>query len=129
ASVASFGAVDTPLNNTDVVGAVGVTGWAIDDVEVTTVWIYRDPVAGEPLPTPFGVPIGQAVFSFGARSDITAAYPTYPLKERGGWGLQILTNMLPNSSGAGARGNGTYTIRAVATDAEGHTALLGSRLI
>ena len=39
----SFGQVDTPiLNATGVQGAIGVTGWALDDVGVASVQIYRN---------------------------------------------------------------------------------------
>ena len=41
-SVGPFGTVDTPTDNrTGVTGAVPVTGWALDDIEVTRVSICR----------------------------------------------------------------------------------------
>ena len=47
-SVAPIGVIDTPLANaTGVVGAIPVTGWALDDVEVASLFICRSPVMGE----------------------------------------------------------------------------------
>ena len=63
------------------------------------------------------------MFIAGARPDVAQAYPTYPLKDRAGWGFLILTNMLPN------QGNGTFRIYAYADDAAGSRALLGARTI
>ena len=43
AGQAAFGQVDTPVQNANgVVGAIGVTGWALDDVGVSSVKIYRN---------------------------------------------------------------------------------------
>ena len=121
---AAFGSFDTPANGaTGVQGAVPVTGWALDDVEVARVEIYRDPVGGEAGGRHGQVFVGSATFIPGARSDVEAAHPGYPLAYRAGWGLMLLTNMLPGG------GNGTYTIHAWAVDAEGHETLLGSRTI
>jgi hypothetical protein len=52
-----------------------------------------------------------------------------PLNTRGGWGYLLLTNMLPNSNGTAGRGNGTYRLHAVATDAAGNTITLATRTI
>ncbi len=44
---APFGSFDTPANGvTGVVGAIPVTGWALDNVEVTRVDIFRESVTG-----------------------------------------------------------------------------------
>jgi hypothetical protein len=114
-----FGSIDTPQDGvTGVSGAIAVTGWALDDVEVSRVQIFRDAIAGEPAGPIF---IGDAVLVAGARPDIEAAYPPLPYNDRAGWGYMLLTNMLP------AQGNGTFTLHAVATDADGHQTLLGTR--
>ena len=120
-TTAPIGAFDTPIDNsTGVVGAIGVTGWALDNVGVTKVEIYRDPVAGE-TGGKFGwIYIGDGVFVNGARPDVESFYAQYPNAARAGWGYQLLTNMLPNS------GNGTYRLHAVAYDALGHTLELGA---
>ena len=104
-----FGAFDTPINNsTNVVGAIAVTGWALDTVGVSKVEIYRDPVSGETGGT-FGlVFIGTGTFVGGARPDVKALYGAYPNADRAGWGYQLLSNFLPNG------GNGTFKLHAFA---------------
>jgi hypothetical protein len=125
-----FGVVETPINQTTgVTGAIPVTGWALDDVEVTGVMVCRAALMGE---TPSAnaacggmtqFVLGSGLFIEGARPDVQAAYPTYPLNGRAGWGFMVLTNMLPN------QGNGTYQLFMYAGDREGRTALIGSRTI
>ncbi len=117
-----FGWMDTPLEGASgVTGSLPVTGWALDDVGVTRVRIWRDAVPPEPAGAQ--IFIGDAVFVAGARPDVAAAYPGYPRAHRGGWGYLLLTNMLPNL------GNGTFTLRAYAEDAEGRVVPLGSRTV
>ncbi len=116
-----FGFFDTPLDGTTgVTGAVPVTGWAADDIEVVRVEIWRDSSAGE---TPGQWAIGDAVFVEGARPDIEAALPNHPLNYRAGWGYMMLTNMLPG------QGNGTVKLYAYAIDREGNRVLLGTKTI
>ncbi len=121
---APTGTLDTPgANSGRLSGNVAVTGWALDDVEVVAVKVYRKPIAGEP-PPPGGLCfIGDAVFVDGARPDIEQANPTVPLSSRSGWGYMMLTNFLPN------QGNGTFTLTVVATDREGRTTTLGNRTL
>jgi hypothetical protein len=116
-----FGSFDTPTDGaTGVAGSIAVTGWALDDIEVTNVAICRDPVSGE-MTTPSQcasqqeVFVGNAVFIDGARSDVQTDYLGYPLNSRAGWGYLMLTNFLPNS------GNGTFKLHAYASDADGMT--------
>jgi len=115
-----FGSLDAPADGAIATGSIAVGGWALDDVEVTHVRIFREPVGNETGPLVF---IGDAVFVDGARPDIERAYPTFPNSGRAGWGYLLLTNMLPN------HGNGTFRLHAVAEDAEGNTTELGTRLI
>jgi hypothetical protein len=124
AGASPFGSFDSPAHGTTgVQGSIAVTGWALDDVEVTRVEIYRDPVGAEPAGRHGSVQVGTATFVPGARPDVESAYPGYPLAYRGGWGYMLLTNMLPG------QGNGTFTLHAWAVDAEGHETLLGSKTI
>lgn len=117
-----FGTVDTPAPGaTGVTGSIAVTGWALDDIEVTAIRILRDPIAPEPAGTQ--VFVGNGVIVTGARPDVAAGNPTLPFNDRAGWGYLLLTNMLPN------KGNGTYTLHAYADDRDGHATLLGSRTI
>jgi glucose/arabinose dehydrogenase len=116
-----FGFVDTPATGaTGVTGAIAVTGWALDDVAVQAVEVWRDAVAGEGSGPLF---VGNATFVAGARPDVAAAYPAFPNADRAGWGYMLLTNMLPGA------GNGPYTLYAWAIDGDGSRTLLGSRTI
>jgi hypothetical protein len=121
-AVAPFGSFDTPATGTTgIAGSVPVTGWALDDVAVTRVRILRDSVAPEPAGAQ--IFIGDALFIDGARPDVQGGFPTYPQNTRAGWGYLMLTNFLPNG------GNGNVTLYAYADDGEGHTTLLGSKVI
>jgi hypothetical protein len=125
-SAAPGGYFDTPTDGVaNVAGAIPVTGWAIDDVGVARVDIYRDPVAGEPNTQIY---VGAASFIAGSRPDIEPAFSEYPLNYRGGWGFLVLTNMLPdlvNNRPAG--GNGAFRLHAYAVDVEGLSSYLGSK--
>jgi hypothetical protein len=117
-SHAPFGAFDTPVDGTtQVTGAIPVTGWAMDDVQVSKVQIFRDPVLSEPGL----VYLGDATFVAGARPDVESGFPDWPNSDRGGWGYMLLTNMLPGG------GNGTYRLHAYIEDVEGHFVLLGTK--
>ncbi|MEJ7608065.1 MAG: hypothetical protein WKF37_17805 [Bryobacteraceae bacterium] len=50
-------------------------------------------------------------------------------KSAGGMGMQVLTNVFPNSSGSGAPGMGQYQFFVYAKDNSGTSTLLGSRFI
>jgi len=120
-SGAPFGMIDTPSDNASgVTGAIAVSGWALDEVGVARVAVYRDAIAGE---TGGQVFIGNATLVDGARPDVQAQYPSFPNVSRAGWGLQVLTNMLPGG------GNGTYRLVVYADDVDGHRTLLGARTI
>ena len=117
-SNAPFGTIDTPQHGTTgMSGSIAVTGWALDDVEVSRVLIYRDPYS----PESGLVFVGDGALIPGARPDVESAYPLVPLSYRGGWGFMLLTNMLP------LQGNGTYTLHVLAIDVDGHQTWLGSR--
>ena len=118
-SAAPTGVFETPLNNTAVSGATPVTGWAIDDIDVARIQLYRDPVAGEGTAEVY---IGDAIRVTGARPDI-AARSSLPQARRAGWGYMLLTNVLPGG------GNGTFTLSAYVDDLEGNRALLGRRTV
>lgn len=122
-----IGVWDTPATGTTgVTGAIPVTGWALDNTFVSKVQIWRDPVVGE---SPALVYVGDATFVDGARPDVVTQYPLMPYNTRAGWGYNLLTNMLANADGSPGRGNGTYTLRAIAIDDAGNSASLGSKTI
>jgi len=120
-SAPPFGSFDTPTEGATVSGEVGVTGWAIDDIGIVGIDIFRTSVAGE-APNTF-VYLGAATMVPGARPDVQAAYAVRPLAEQAGWGYMLLTNMLPN------QGNGIFVLHAIARDVDGHSVVLGSRVI
>ncbi len=116
-----FGSFDTPADNTSgVAGAIPVTGWTLDNVEVMYVDIWREPVGNEPPGSL--IFIGYPVFVDGARPDVEGLYPTLPFNYRAGWGYQMLTNFLPN-------GNGTFKLHAIAHNKAGGSADLGTKTI
>jgi hypothetical protein len=139
-----FGVFDTPVTNTTVQGSIAVAGWALDDVGVERVEIWRNcltPIdSTRPgvcrTATPTGaadkVFIGNAAFVPGARTDIenNAEYSGYPQAYRAGWGYMLATNALPNqTSGAAEGGQGPVTLYAYAIDREGRYTELGSKTV
>ena len=121
-STAPYGVLDTPVDNSvGLSSSIAVTGWALDDVGVAKVSLWRDPVASEPAGRL--VYIGDAVFVPGARPDVEGRYSWIPLAYRSGWGYALLSNTLPNG------GNGTYKLYAVASDVEGNQTALGTKTI
>jgi hypothetical protein len=104
-------------------GGVPITGWALDDIAVASVKIWRDPLPGETPHANGYIFVGDATIVDGARPDVEAAYPTHPMNQRAGWGYMLLTNGLPGG------GNGTFTFHAIATDQGGLTTKLGSTRI
>lgn len=125
---APFGAFDTPVDNVkNVAGNIAVTGWALDDVGVNKVTLWRDPVGPEPTHGNGYVYIADALFVPGARPDVESANPTRPNANRAGWGYLLLTNGLPN--GSGPKGNGNFKLHAIATDEEGNQTKLGTKTI
>jgi len=115
-----FGSFDTPVNGSNVMSSVPVTGWALDDIGVESVALWRDTVQGEGSGQVY---IGDAVLVEGARPDIEQTYPSYPMSYKAGWGYMMLTNFLPNG------GNGTFKLYAYAKDGSGHEVLLGTKTI
>jgi hypothetical protein len=115
-----FGTFGTPINNSTVRSSIPVTGWVVDDIDIESIYIYREPLATEGNNLIY---IGTAVTVEGARPDVELAYPDYPMNYKAGWGYMMLTNFLPDG------GNGTFKIHAIAADAEGHQITLGTKTI
>jgi hypothetical protein len=131
---APSGVIDTPVSGAGrVSGSIAMTGWAIDDLEVDRVQIWRDRVrtdAASVVNANGRVFMGNATFQAGARPDIQQRYPGAPLNRRAGWGMLILTNTLPDLvGGLPFGGNGTFTLHAIAIDVEGKSRTLGARRI
>jgi hypothetical protein len=131
-TAAPVGSFDTPIHGAaGAQGSIAVTGWAVDDIDVRRVEIWRDLAPGETTP-PFDGPghpahgkvfIANAAFLAGARPDVEAAYWDWPHAQQAGWGYMLLT------WGLWAQGNGTYTLHALAYDPEGHITSLGAKTI
>lgn len=107
-----FGDFATPTDLSTVMQSVPITGWALDDIGITSVKIYNG--------TSY---VGDAVFIEGARPDVESSFSTYPFHNKSGWGYMLLTNFLPGG------GNGWYTIYAKAYDKDGHEFGLGFKNI
>jgi hypothetical protein len=122
-----IGSFDTPpTGKTGIAGGIAVTGWALDNIEVTKVDIWREPGAGGPAGLAY---IGDAVFVADARTDIEATFPTLPFQYRGGWGYLMLTNFLPSNGGSTGLGNGSFVLHALAHNATGNSVDLGTSTI
>jgi sugar lactone lactonase YvrE len=130
-SAPPFGVFDTPANNsTGLQGSIAVTGWALDDIGVDHVEIWRDVVPGETTPVYGGggpgngkIYIANATFVSGSRPDVANRYPGVPLSNRAGWGYLMLTYGLWN------QGNGTYKLYAFGFDGDAQFTTLGTKTI
>jgi hypothetical protein len=124
-TAAPFGAFDTPNTVATLSGSIAVTGWALDDLSVSRVELWRDRVPGETTAVAANgkIFIANPLFISGARPDVAAAFASYPFADRAGWGYLMLTQGLWN------QGNGVYTLYAYAVDLENHYTTLGSKTI
>ncbi|MCP4151047.1 MAG: hypothetical protein GY757_25105, partial [bacterium] len=102
-----FGNFSTPTEGSTVSSSIAVTGWALDDIGIAGIKIYREK-DGSPLY------IGDAIRVEGARPDVAESYNWYPNSNKAGWGYMLLTNSLPD-------GDGPLILQAVATDLEGNS--------
>ena len=121
---APFGSFDSPADGSTAAASVAVTGWALDDIEVTRIEIKRSPhVLDNPasVGTDGLIYVGDAGFVKNARPDVEASLPAFPNAYRAGWGYMMLTNFLPNG------GNGTYVLHVFAYDGSGHKIKLGQK--
>jgi hypothetical protein len=84
-----FGSFETPADNSIVSSSIAVSGWALDDIGIEHVKIYREDFKNTPGQLVY---VGDAVFVESARPDIEAAYPGFPLNHKAGWGYMMLTN-------------------------------------
>jgi|GEM_PF-3181786 len=118
ADYAPFGAFEAPVEGSTVSGVVAVTGWALDDVGIQLIEVFREPLDGEGDEWIF---LGEAVSMEGARPDVAAVFPDYPGNTAAGWQYMLLTNGLPEG------GNGTFVLRVVVTDTDHNKTMLGPR--
>jgi hypothetical protein len=134
ASAQPIGIFDTPVDqSTGLQGSIAVSGWALDDIEIDKVQLWRDVAPGETTPpvttqNPADprngkIFISDVTFVDGARPDVEAQFGTYPRSYRAGWGYLMLTWGLWN------QGNGPFTLYAFALDKEGNIANIGTKSI
>ncbi len=110
-----FGDFATPQEGETIRSSVAITGWALDDEELSGVDIfYRK---GSLLRY-----IGSASFVEGARDDVFSFFPDFTNITAPGWGYMLLSNFLPE-------GDGKYTLVAVATDNHGNQSVLGEKTV
>jgi hypothetical protein len=134
-SAPPIGAFDTPADGaTGLQGSFAVTGWALDDIAIDRVEIWRDRVDSGDAPgyttdsnhPGFGkIFIANGTFIEGSRSDLenNLPYSSMPMAYRGGWGYLLL------SWGLYDQGNHTYKLYAFAFDKDGHSSQLGTKTI
>jgi sugar lactone lactonase YvrE len=129
---APIGVIDTPANNAPgLQGSLAVTGWALDDIEMDRVEIWRDAVPGETTPVFNGagpgngkIFIATATFVPGARPDVEAIYgSSRPGAHNAGWGYMMETHGLWN------QGNGQFTLYAFGFDKSGASSTLATKTI
>lgn len=111
-----FGSFDTPTDGSTVSSSFALTGWALDDVGVASVKIYRQDYGNL-------IYIGDALQVEGARPDVQNLYLTTPKNYQAGWGYMLLSYFLPDGA------NGVYVLTAIATDLSGKQTTLGSKTI
>ena len=112
-----FGAFEMPADGSSFGASIALSGWALDDVAMRAVKIFRK--TGEKTKTL----IGKAAFIAGARPDIETAYSSYPQNNRAGWTFTLKASSLP---GGGA---GAFVIQAYAVDNFGHNVLLSEKTL
>ncbi len=118
-----IGSIGSPIDGSTVSGSIPVTGWALDDTEISVVQIFRNAVLSGESGESGDIYIGDAVLVEGARPDVELQFPEYPRNYLAGWGYMMLSNFLPNG------GNGTFVITAIATDGSGNPVVLGSKTV
>jgi hypothetical protein len=116
----AFGQFDSPSEGVIMAGSIPVTGWALDDIGISSVKIYRNPVlAGETG----RIYIGDAIRVDGARPDVEQQFSQFPNANKAGWGYMMLSNYLPDG------GNGAFEITAVVTELNGNEVSLGTKTV
>ena len=112
-----FGKFDAPAAAANLTGNVNVTGWALDDVSVGAVKIYRGTSPAD------RILLGHASFVRGSRPDVEAQFSKVPRNDRAGWAFEWLTNLLPDG------GNSAVNLLAYAVDSKGQETLLGTKAV
>lgn len=117
-----FGVIDLPIDGSPCADRMRLTGWALDDEEVTRVAVARDPFPGEGAPGTV-VEIGDATWAFNSRPDVAAVYRAFPRLDRSEWDYIFPCSALDAYPGGAAR------LHVIAIDAKGQRTELGARTI
>ncbi len=116
-----YGAIGVPVDGSTVKGPVDIAGWALDDLGVTKVEVWREPGPWDP-PTASGlIRVGGTVH--GSRPDVDALFPDAPLLDQAAWYLRLDTTKL---AGPEPR---TCRLHVIVTDVEGQVTDLGVRSV
>jgi photosystem II stability/assembly factor-like uncharacterized protein len=107
---APFGEFNYPDKDREVSGTVKLLGWALDDVGVASVKIYRKSGSQN-------ITIGDAEFTEDTMPIIESMYSNYPFSNRAGWSYSLASTTLTD---------GDYTFVAEVTDFEGKTTMIES---
>jgi hypothetical protein len=110
------GAIDTPKDNQKANGSIPVNGWAVGEIQVKTVKVFRK--EGNKL-----IFIGDAAPFDDPRLDVVEKHSHFPNVHRPAWGYMLLTNTLPN------KGNGTFELVVKARSESGDEEIIGTRTI
>jgi hypothetical protein len=131
--------MDLPVDGSTQSGAFAVTGWAVDDIGIARVQVWRtctsvDVAASACAPAPDGsgslVYIGDADRVSDARPDVAASYPGYPASYQAAWGYLVLSNFMPDLiNGKTSGGQGSFVIYSFAQDIEGHVVKIGQKTV
>jgi large repetitive protein len=104
--LAPFGALETPDHNATLTGPVNGTGWALDNIGVTTIEVLVD-----------GQKVTEAAYG-NSRPDIGAVWGTFPNATNAGFRFTLDTTQLTN---------GEHRLSVRVFDAQGNSTLVGSR--
>jgi hypothetical protein len=131
-----IGSVDTPAQNAAIAEPViAITGWALDDVGIERVEVFRDclPFEAAQRPSPCVEVLGQRLMYLGvatrvdgARPDVAKIHASLPEANLAGWGFVVPAAQLPDvarSRETGGRGPVAFSV--IALDREGQRTLLG----
>ncbi len=104
--LAPFGSLETPDHNATLTGPANGTGWALDNIGITTLEVLVD-----------GQKITEATYG-NSRPDIGAVWGTFPNAANSGFRFTLDTTKLTN---------GEHRLSVRVFDAQGNSTLIGSR--
>jgi hypothetical protein len=115
------GSIDAPGDGAASAGAFDAAGWALDDVGVVKVEVWREPLPGEKPEVNGLIRVMDA--APGPRADVAGLFPDAPLIQRAGWAARVDLSPLATTERRSIR------IHVLVTDVEGNVANLGVRTV